>query len=218
MERIIDKLLDLLYPPKCAFCRALLENSGQGMCKRCASSLPYTRGAGQSQRLPFIKSCVSPLYYEDAVRDSLLRFKFNKLALYATIYGKLIANCIDENEISCDIITWVPLSRRRLRERGYDQARIIAQELSSCTGIECVRLLEKTRHTPAQSGMGDAAKRKANAQGAYAALDAAEIEGANVLIIDDIVTTGATLSECARVLTAAGARSVSAAALARKRD
>ena len=129
-----------------------------------------------------------------------------------------MAKCIDENQISCDIITWVPLSRKRLRQRGYDQARLLATELSKKAGIECCRLLKKTRNNPAQSGTGGAEKRRANVSGVYTALSPEKITGKSILIVDDIVTTGATLSECGRMLLSAGAKEVKAVTVARKRN
>lgn len=129
-----------------------------------------------------------------------------------------MAKCIDENEISCDIITWVPLSRKRLRKRGYDQARLLAEELSRISGVGCCRLLQKTRNNPAQSGTGSAEKRRANVSGVYRAADEDQVKGKSILLVDDIVTTGATLSECARVLISAGAREVKAVTVARKQN
>lgn len=215
--KLIDALLALLYPPRCAFCGRLMQQDGL-ICTRCAQNLPYTEGLGITQKFPFISKCVSPLYYEGSVRQSLLRYKFRSAAAYSKIYGEFLVKCIDECRISCDIITWVPLSRRRLRKRGYDQARLIAEEVSRRTGIPCARLLRKKRNNPAQSGAGSAEKRRANVMGVYAPAEGAPISGRRVLIVDDIVTTGATLSECARMLMDAGAAEVYAAAVARRRD
>ena len=138
-------------------------------------------------------------------------------AAYAEVYGELMAKCVDENSVFCDIITWVPLNAKRLRRRGYDQARLIAEETAKLMGVECVQLLTKTRNIRAQSLTGGAAERKRNVSGVYSPCDTELIKGRHVLIIDDIVTTGATLAECAGVLTKCGAASVTAATLARKR-
>lgn len=216
--KLLDHILELLYPSRCAFCRCLTHGGDEKVCRSCLDKLPYTEGEGQHQKLPFISCCVSPFYYEGEVRQSLLRFKFHGAAAYAKVYGEFLSKCIDQNGIFCDIITWVPLSRRRLRRRGYDQARLLAEDISRRTGIPCVRLLKKQRHNPAQSGTGSAKKRRANVSGVYRAFDAEQIKDKNILIVDDIVTTGATLSECARILSAAGAKGLCAAAVARRRD
>ena len=174
MKNIWEPILDLLYPPRCVFCHNLTPK-GIKVCDHCRKTLPWTVGPGQSRKLDFIPKCVSPLYYEGHVRDSLLRYKFRGLTAYAEIYGEFLSKCIDENEIFCDSITWVPLSRRRLRRRGYDQAGLLAEELARRSGLPCVRLLQKVRDVPAQSGIGNAAKRRANILGAYRASDGAEI-------------------------------------------
>ena len=210
--KCIDWILDLLFPRRCAFCRRLTQQ-GALVCPQCRAKLPFT-GAAARQDFPHLEACYSPLYYVEPVRGSLLRYKFGGLSMYAEVYGEFLAKCIDENGISCDSITWVPLSRRRLRQRGYDQARLIAEELAKRLGPPCECLLVKRRHTRPQSGISDREKRKANAAGAYAVLNAERVEGKRVLLVDDIVTTGATLASCAGVLADAGCAAVFGAAAA----
>lgn len=216
----LDRVLDLLYPPRCTFCRRLLHDGDieSGVCRECRKILPYVPYGSQRRDVRNVELCVAPMYYEGSVRDSLLRYKFNGLTAYGRIYADFIAKSIDENQISCDIITWVPLSRRRLRKRGYDQARIIAEQLSAELGLPCVKLLDKNVDNPPQSGTGDAQARRANAAGVYSFRGAERISGLSVLLIDDIVTTGSTLAECAKVLRAAGCSAVYAAAAATRRD
>ena len=119
-------ILDLLFPPRCAFCRSLLQKGESGMCAACEKKLPYTADGGVKEG-EFFSVCVSPLYYEGDVRESILRFKFKEATSYASLYGKLIAACIRENlDGRYDLISWVPLSARRLKKRGYDQAMLLA--------------------------------------------------------------------------------------------
>ena len=214
--KFFDRVLELLYPTKCTVCHKL--TGGDTVCKSCAEKLPLTAGGAQAQKFPFISQCVSPLYYEGDVRESLLRYKFGGLSLYSAVYAGFMAKCIDENQISCDSSTWVTKSRKRLRKRGYDQAKLLAGELSERTGIPCCRLLKKTRNNPAQSGTGGAEKRRANVSGVYTALKPEKIKGKSILLVDDIVTTGATLSECGRILLSAGVGEVRAVTVARKRN
>jgi len=214
--RFLSSLLDLLYPPKCVFCGRVLKSGD--ICRECELALPYTKGDAEAQKLPFVKLCVSPLYYEDMVRDSFLRYKFGGNESYSVRYGAILAECIQKN-LDCgslDVISFIPLSRKRLRKRGYNQAELLAREVSRLCGVKCEPLLKKIKSTPAQSTLRDRNKRTQNVKGAFAA--AAEVENITVLLIDDIVTTGATLSEGARVLRQNGAACVYAAALARHRD
>ncbi len=216
MRALIDRILNLLYPPRCVFCHNLMPEDVP-VCEHCRRTLPYTEGAGQSQTFAHISACVSPLYYEGTVRDSLLRYKFHSLTGYAKIYGDFLTKCLDENGISCDSITWVPLSKRRRRLRGYDQAQLLAAELAGRRGVPCEALLRKIRNNPAQSGSGGPAARKANVAGVYRAAAPEKIAGRRILLVDDIVTTGATLSECARMLKQTGAAEVLAVTVARSR-
>ena len=168
--------------------------------------------------IPHVDRCVAPLFYENRVRDSLLRYKFGRLTGYAGIYARFMAKCIDENEISCDIITWVSVSRKRMRERGYDQSELLAEATAKLLGIPCVRTLNKVRRTVRQSRIKSDAGRKENVKGAYRCVSAEQIAGKRVLLVDDIVTSGSTLAECARVLKEAGAASVCAAAVAMRKS
>ena len=214
---IVKWILDILYPPKCTFCRKLLKKDELYICKKCSKELPYTKNGGIFKG-NFFTVCVSPLYYENMVRDALLRYKFHRMTVYAEYLGLLIAECAEEYiDSQVDIISWVPLSSQRLRKRGYDQAQLLAQAVSAHLGIECIPTLKKIRNISPQSLAGDAAKRKANISGAYAVIDKEQIEGKRILLIDDIVTTGSTFSECARVLGMNGAERVYCAAAARKR-
>ena len=213
--KVVDWLLDLIYPPRCAFCRRLLSGREKGVCRFCRPKLPYVPADGQVQHFRNVDKCLSPLYYHDSVKDSLHRYKFGGATAYADIYSEFIVKCIDENQISCDSITWVPLSRRRLRERGYDQAELLAKLIAKHLGQSPVRLLKKQRDTPPQSKTGSVEKRRANIAGAYACLRPELVQGKQVLLVDDIVTTGATLSEAARVLKKAGAKEVICVTLAR---
>ena len=214
--KIVDSLLDLLFPPKCAFCHRLTQK-GAGVCPRCLDKLPYTASSAR-QEFPHLDACYSPLYYTDTVRQSLLRYKFGGLRMYASLYGEFLAKCIDENHISCDSITWVPLSRARLRKRGYDQARLLAEDLASRIAVPCIPALCKIRNNPRQSSTGNAEKRRRNVKGVYQSLPNADIRGKQMLLIDDIVTTGATLSEAALILRKAGAAGVTALTLARRKE
>ena len=214
--RLWDEMKELLFPNRCVFCYRF--TGGPDVCPKCRESLPYTRGGGQRQRFQFVDTCVSPLYYEGDARESLRRYKFHDLPFYWKIYRNFLSKCVDGNEISCDIITWVPLSRRRLRERHYDQARLLAEGLAERMGVPCVKLLVKVGDNPAQSGLSGREARRANVSGMYRAAAPEQTAGKRVLLVDDIVTTGSTLNECAAVLRLAGAESVSAATVARGRE
>lgn len=208
-----DTLLDLLFPPKCPFCARVLDRPG--ICPACEKALPWTREGEQLREGPGGLRCAAPLWYEEAAREGLLRFKFQGAQAAAGPLGELVARCAAETfSGEFDTVTWVPVSRRRLRKRGYDQAELLARSACRLWDTRPARLLEKTLDNPAQSGLAEAAARRANVLGVYAPVQGADIRGRRVLLIDDICTTGATLTECARVLRDAGAADVVCAAVA----
>ena len=215
MPKSKSGILDIIFPPRCAFCRGLLKRGESGMCAECAKSLPYT-SPSERAGTDFVAACVSPLRYEGAVREALHRYKFQGVTADAGVFGRLVADCIRERLAGeYELISWVPLSSQRLKERGYDQAMLIAMAAALELGDVAVETLRKRKDVAPQSATGSLEKRRANISGAYEVIDPELVEGRRILLIDDIITTGATVSECARTLGMAGAESVVCAALAR---
>ena len=211
-------VLDLLFPPKCPFCQRLLEDPRALLCPGCQRKLPWLTGRQGERRVDFADSCLSPLAYRDRVPDAVHRFKFSGVRAYAKPFGILMAQCArDGLEESPDLVTWAPLSRKRLRERGYDQAELLARQVGKLLDLPVLPLLKKARHTAPQSGLEEAGARRANALGAYEPLPGDGAAGKRVLLVDDVVTSGATLSECARVLRQGGAVRVDCLTLAQAR-
>lgn len=205
-----ETLLDLLFPPKCAFCGT---HGVHGVCAACEKKLPWCETPYHERT--GIDTCVALLRYEGIVRESLLRFKFRGGRGNAEGYGKLLAQCVAEHfGGEFDLVTYVPVSEQRERERGYDQTLLLARETCRAWGISPVTMLRKTRHTPAQSTLKTPEERRANVLGVYEAVNIGQIADARILLIDDILTTGATLRECVRVLKEAGAKRVLCATLA----
>jgi len=212
---IFSAILDLLFPPKCVFCARVLNKSDEDWCDKCTESLPYADNQGKQDGDVF-DFCISPLYYTGVVRRSILRYKFRDAPQYADVYSKVLAECIRESpDIDYDIISWVPLSDKRERKRGYDQAMLLAMATALRLDEIAIETLKKPRDVQAQSELGDKNERSANISGAYIASDPDVFNGKRVLLIDDIVTTCSTLDECSRVLLSAGAAGVICAALAR---
>ncbi len=211
----LTAVLDFLFPPKCPFCGKVLSRPSEEVCPDCRKDLPYT--GPEKRKADFVSSVTAPLYYEGVVRASILRFKFHGAPARGRVYGRMIARKLREEERSFDVITWVPLSRKRLRRRGYDQAGILAEAAAEELGTEAEPLLEKIREIPPQSGIRTPEARRANVSGCYRVIDPNPVRGKRVLLIDDVVTTGATVSECARMLMLAGAEEVLAAAVATPR-
>ena len=209
--KLPEVLLNLLFPPKCPFCGKVQD--AVGICTNCEKELPRVPDAEAVRKGPDGVCCAGAVWYEGTVRDALLRFKFEGAAEAAEPLGELLARCAAEQfGGEFDTVTWVPVSRKRLRSRGYDQAERLAGAACRLWETDPVRLLEKVMDNPPQSGLHEAAARRANVLGVYDAVG--EIEGKRILLVDDICTTGSTLAECVRVLEEAGAASVVCAVVA----
>lgn len=209
---ILSALLRLLYPPKCVLCTRLLPADQTGICHSCrTNTAEFPSGR---IRLPHLESWTALWYYEEEVRASLLRFKFYQRPSYAQAYAQLLAVRLMQEQPRFDLLTWVPTGRLRRRKRGYDQVALLAQALAKELDFKPTRTLVKIRDNPPQSGLGDAAQRRANVLGAYRVVKPEQIAGKRILLLDDVITTGATAGECARMLLTAGAREVHLACVA----
>lgn len=203
----------LLFPPKCVLCKKFLSRQETDLCHSCRENAPVF--CRPKSKIPFVAQWTALWYYKDTVKTSIHKFKFGGRRTHADAYSRLLGMKLQSSPCAeADFITWVPVSFRRRWKRGYDQASLVAYALSKELGIPCKKLLRKVRHTPPQSGIRKAAERRANVLGAYRATDLTLLRGKTILLIDDVVTTGATASEFAKTLLTAGAKQVFLAAVA----
>lgn len=206
----LRSLASLLFPPHCAFCGKV---GVQGVCPACEKALPYCKTPLHERAE--IGACLAPLRYEGAVRDALLNYKFHGSQSRCTGFGDILAQAAAEHfGGQFDLVTFVPVSKKRRRERGYDQSFLLARETCRHWDTAPAALLQKTKDNVAQSSLSSREERQKNVAGVYAAMNEEKIHGARILLIDDILTTGATLREAARVLREAGAEKVICATLA----
>jgi ComF family protein len=220
----MDWLLDCLLPRHClvcgrlagaenlcAPCAAELPRTGE-VCRRCALALPGNPGATCGDCLtsqPPWERAVAALDYRYPVRQLVQRFKFNRsLASGEVLAGELSRAVLDADE-KPDVIAPVPLHGWRFFRRGYNQADLIARRLGRDLGVRVdAGLLRRRRRTAAQTGL-DAVQRRRNMRGAFrAAPRSGTTMPRCVALVDDVMTTGATLEACTRALLRAGARSV----------
>lgn len=210
---IWHRIGEILFPPKCVLCGKLLEKDETDICRTCRTEAPECPVS--RTKLPFLDSWAAVWYYEGEVRRSLLRYKFYGARSFAPCYGRVLAMKLQQTlPDGADILTWVPISKLRKLRRGYDQVELLAFAVGTELGMEPVPLLKKIRHNRPQSGIVGQARRKANVLGAYKVLPPELVQGKRILLLDDIVTTGATVGECARMLLTAGAKEVHCGAVA----
>ena len=218
---IKNLMLNLLFPPKCILCGKLLQKNETDICRICRVESP--RCDKNNLKFPFLDSWAAVWYYKGNIRKSLHRYKFRNARHYAPACGRMLAmKLMQEYPEGFDVLTWVPVSRWRKFTRGYDQVELLVEAVGRELDMVPVRTLEKHRNNRPQSRIAGIAKRRANVLGVYRIPDPETVEGKRILILDDIVTTGATAGECARVLLTAGAKEVHlgciAAALHHKQD
>lgn len=203
----------VLYPDKCVLCQRLLAENETDLCRSCREKAPeYPKG---KFKISFVARWTAIWYYKDDVRESLLRYKFLRRQPYGTVYGRLLAmKLLKSGFADFDVLTWVPISFLRRWKRGFDQSEVLANSVARELGCQAQPVLRKIRHNRRQSRLRSSAKRRANVLGAYRVRDASQIKGKRILLLDDIITSGATVSECAKTLLAAGAKEVICAAVA----
>jgi competence protein ComFC len=149
-------------------------------------------------------------YYDGAVKELILRLKFHRLQEAAAASAALVLAALPR-DLQMDVVTFVPVSPARFRERGYNQSRLVAGQVAAALGLPCRGLLGRST-TEHQLGV-DRQTRLKQVKGAF--YQTARLNGERVLLVDDVFTTGATVEECAEVLAAAGAAAVWGAAVAR---
>lgn len=218
---VLDRALDLALPATCAGC----GREGQPLCATCARPLDARADAPPGVPIGLPADLPAPLLqlewcapFHGTVRAALHAIKYGGERRLAEPLGAAVARRWARSGMGTDLVTNVPVHVDRARQRGYDQAELIGRVAARRLGLPFVPLLERTRATTAQFDL-DRGDRAANVAGAFAVAPdvAATLPGHWVLLVDDVVTTGATLSACASALESAGALAVSAIAVARER-
>ena len=214
-RKLASAVADLLFPPRCAFCGSLVERGD--VCPDCEGILPFRREEDSLQLIGETGfRCALALYYDGPVREGIRALKFGGKSWRARVFARYLAQTAAERlGGEFDAVTFVPVSLRRNFERGFDQARLLAEEAANIWGVKAEAVLRKGRHTRAQSSLQDAALRKANVKGAYRVPHPERVRGRRFLLIDDVCTTGSTLMAAVEALREGGAHTVYCATFAR---
>lgn len=219
---VLQKLIELLAPASCVGC----QREGNWLCDSCLASdliVPLPACYRCERLMTLGRSCDDCLEdagiqqvtvgatYQGHLKELIRRLKFERSQSAATLCADLILAQLDPSSV-VDAITAVPVSPTRFRERGYNQSALIARLVAKRSGVPYVETLRRSSNGH-QIGLGRH-ERLAAIHGAFAPLR--RLDGLRVLVIDDVLTTGATLAECASVLSSVGAKSVTAATVARR--
>ncbi|MEF9976527.1 MAG: ComF family protein [Oscillospiraceae bacterium] len=210
----------LLFPTRCPFCNVVLGFVPK--CTKCFNALASIKHKSgepieKAQReLKFIDTALTVYEYKPPVRDAILRFKFANRTDLAKDFAKELFMELKACKTlpKFDIIISVPSGKRELKNRGYDVPALLAKELSLfCNVRHAENAICKPIDTKPQMKLTKD-MRKANLLGAFSVAEPSEVIGANILLVDDVITTGATMNECAKTLLIAGAKSCSCISVA----
>ena len=184
-------------PKRCPFCTKAIEND-QLCCNDCIKTVP-THGIMQGVAGGY--KCASVHLYKGAFKYGVLSFKFKRRTQYSKQLAYFLYKSIENNysDMVFDYITYVPMHEKSLRKRGFNQCELLAKDLSELLKTPCCETLIKIKETTPQHNLSSR-KRRTNLKGAFKVIDKKMVQGKSILIIDDIVTTGSTLGECAKML------------------
>lgn len=214
---LFDGLNSLLFSDDnaCLFCGENIDkNAPYFLCQECIDRLEFLNREVYIDS-PYIERIVYSLFYNEYARGKIYEYKYyNKSYLYKT-FGEILKYTIEEVPFlkNIDIITFVPIHRRKKAQRGYDQSGLLAKYIGDVLNIPLSRgNLVRTKHTIAQNKLARS-KRLENVRGAFKVKDGYEFYNKEILLIDDIITTGATLNECGKALLESGGKKVYALAI-----
>ncbi len=221
-------ILEWLYPPRCLICSGVITSGA--FCSDCAGKVPYLRdnlcdfcGAplkdGKCSCEPknyLITGNKSLFPYETYVRSAIYRYKHGGFISMGRQFGDLMTEHLPNpfSGKSDVLVVSVPLSDKRYKERGFNQAHTVAARYSKNLGLKSADILKRTRHTGTQRGL-DIESRTKNVEGAFGLSKPDLVKGRHLIIVDDVFTTGSTVNACAKVLLDAGAVDVFSLTLAK---
>jgi ComF family protein len=235
-SELFQAAVSLLYPATCTICGKSVR-AGECLCNGCEAKIvrivpPFCETCSEpfegsitgtftcancAHRTIYFDAAVAAYRGRGIVREIIHEFKYARQIHLRHLVARWLRAALDDERLrDCqfDVIVPVPLHPARQRERGFNQASLLAELLNAHTSIPCRPLLKRIRYTTTQTAL-DRSERMENLHNAFRLRKNADVRGLRVLLIDDVLTTGSTLSECARVLKRAGAKSVRAAAAAR---
>lgn len=199
-KQFAQRLTLLVYPPKCYFCGKILAEDVP-VCEDCMNEILFTYTYKAVKEGINFARCYSACFYAAPLRQAFHRYKFRGCSHYSKLFGQWMTEALlTSGEAPFDCITWTPLHTFRRWRRGYDQAELLAREVSARLNLPLVRTIRKARYTAAQSGTSTAEQRRRNVKGAYQPLEGIDLRGKRVLLVDDVITTGNTLENAAAAL------------------
>lgn len=204
LKKIVFGILDIIYPEedKCICCKA---EEYIGICDECLKKI---------KRVETQDKILTYGFYGGNLKKLILQMKYNKSFTAAKILSGLLIDLIEENNIKADIICYVPMSKSSKVKRGFNQCEVLAENISREIGIPLSKALIKVKNTREQKTLSKEERMK-NIQGAFGVRDNLGINDRSIILIDDVVTTGATIIECEKILKKYGANKITILTIAK---
>lgn len=208
---MVDFIFSLLFPPKCPYCSKNISRS-LAECPVCKAGFPKYP---QIKIIPSGEICIAPFFYDISVRNAIINYKFNGRKFNAKSLSLVVSETVENvcKDMDFELVSCVPLSSERQRERGFNQSEIIAKKVAKYFEKPYEPLLRKIKNNSEQHKLS-AKEREKNVVGVYSVIDETKVSGKKILLIDDVATTGNTLAECCRTLKNSGAERILCAAAA----
>lgn len=216
LMRFAEAAIRLLYPADCELCRTPLELEERQLCPSCKDRLSASKQAPLTLldlKIPHVKQAWTFYSYESPVRELLTGIKFERKTWLTGAFDGDLDGLKAHLPSDLDAVVPVPLDRMKFIHREFNQSGIFAKKIANVLGIRTIDALIKKRPTAAQHGLSRE-ERAVNLTGAFKTVHPEKIAGRNILLVDDVLTTGATARETARTLKAAGAKNVYMLAIA----
>jgi ComF family protein len=211
-SRLLKAVGDLLFPLSCSGCQ--LE--GEAICPDCRAKIMRQPLVWDNQLKPIQELAGLSDYQYPIVRQSIYELKYHSIREYADVLGYLICSKVPEKYFKDSYLVPIPLHRSRLIERGFNQSELLALSIGQRLGLETVGALRRIRNTTSQVNQLNHVARQANIEDCFEITpQATAISNHIVILVDDVITTGATLREAARVLKLARPREIKAVVVAR---
>ncbi len=225
---VANAFMDIFFPPHCPLCAEAVNSHTLELCDKCAEAfnssrikgplcllcgIPFKSGGSENRtcgsclkKSPSFTRARSLYLFDNEVREAVHALKYSWGTMLGPFFGSRMARTVTELELSPDLIVPVPLHRKKITSRGFNQSVLLARVMAGALSVKLeISNLRRVRNTPSQVGL-KGRERSVNVAGAFIVRHADAFKGKDVVLVDDVFTTGATVGECALVLKRAGAR------------
>jgi len=202
---LYETIISLIWPERCPYCNCVVSKE-EIACEKCIKKFPdytFKRFAKGGYR------CFSPFAYSEGYKKAVNRFKFRNYRQFSRQLVYPMTDALKKNipDVDFDYITYVPMHKKKINKRGYNQAQLLAKDLGNNLNLPCKDVLTKIVNNKEQHKCHKKDRSK-NVKGVYKSINKENIKDKTILLVDDIITTGSTLGECCKTLSKSGAKDI----------